>query len=335
MEKSAAGQPCDSSHCGCGVPRRDFLQFAGIGALAVLLRNVPAMAGPFETADFQRFVPEDKKLSPQWVKSLFERGEPTIYRGTDLKYIGMPIGGLTCGQLYLGGDGKLWHWDIFNQIFHTGDHNYANPVEPNSPLQQGFSIVIGGADGSTVRKLDASGFSDVSFKGQYPIGTVEYRDAGCPVAVTLEAFSPFIPLDTDASSVPVTIQQFTLKNTGSQRVDVDLTAHLENAIGLYSDQQHEYVRKNETSRQENRLLLLNCSADAPRSASAGANRETIVFEDFEGTDYGKWTVAGTAFGKGPMKGNATAENLTGYLGNSLVNSYATSDVAGKADLAVI
>ena len=86
---------------------------------------MPVMAGPFETtiqeaaeqeaSEQGKLVPADKKLDPQWVKSLFERGTREVYRGKDLEKIGMPIGGLCAGQLYLGGDGKLWHWDIFNK----------------------------------------------------------------------------------------------------------------------------------------------------------------------------------------------------------------------------
>ncbi len=316
---------CNTSDCGCSVPRRGFLQLTGLGALAVLMRNVPAMAGPFERADFNDLVPEDKKLSPEWIKSLFDRGEPTVYRGDDLKYIGMPVGGITTGQLYLGGDGKLWLWDIFNKRHATGAENYAHPVIPHSPLAQGFSLSIGTGNASDRRSLDAKGFSDISFRGQYPIGTVEYRDANSPLAVKLEAFSPFIPLSVDDSSLPLTIMQFTLKNTGAEHINAELTGYLENAVGLYSEEEVNYVRKNDVTRDGARLLLLNCSAVAP--ATAESHRAPIVFEDFEGPDYGKWTVEGTAFGKGPVKGDATSENLSGYLGKSLVNSYA----AGGSD----
>lgn len=104
------------------------------------------MAGPFECADFDQLVPADKKLSPDWIKSLFDRGQPTVYRGEDLKHIGMPIGGIGAGYLYLGGDGKLWHWDIFNKTGGTGADHYANPMKPESPLEQGFAIraTVGG-----------------------------------------------------------------------------------------------------------------------------------------------------------------------------------------------
>ena len=41
--------------------------------------------------------------------------------------------------------------------------NYAKPPAPHYPLEQGFSLRIGG----TTRPLDRRGFSDIRFRGQY------------------------------------------------------------------------------------------------------------------------------------------------------------------------
>src|SRR6266568_3722528 len=193
---------CSNSRCVCstaasrsGWDRREFLKLIGLGAGALAVQPWQAMAGPFTREDFDRLVPADKKLQPDWIKSLTERGEREVYRGSDLDKIGMPIGGLCAGQLYLGGDGKLWHWDIFNKHIGTGAEHYANPMHPASPLDQGFALMISEGSQTQIRSLDRSGWSDISFSGEYPIGFVEYRDAACPVTVSLEAFSPFVPLN--------------------------------------------------------------------------------------------------------------------------------------------
>ncbi len=80
----------------------------------------------------------------------------------------MPIGGLCAGQLYLGGDGKLWHWDIFNRVEHTNDAHYAHPLRPESPLDQGFAVRIKTDDKTEIRTLDRDGFADIRFRGEYP-----------------------------------------------------------------------------------------------------------------------------------------------------------------------
>ena len=64
-----------------GLDRRRFLKHTGAGALACLSSRLPVMAGPFTREDFEKLVPADKKLSPEWVKSLFERGTPQVYQG--------------------------------------------------------------------------------------------------------------------------------------------------------------------------------------------------------------------------------------------------------------
>ena len=184
---------CNCPSGSCGPNRREFLALMGVGATAALVSGIPAMAGPFERADFDKLVPADKKLSAEWLKSLTDPGAPAVYRGADLTFIGMPVGGLCTGQLYLGGDGKLWHWDIFNKHMGTGDAHYSKPPLPDLPLDQGFALRVTAGGKSVTRALDASGFADIAFRGEYPIGYVEYRDPAVPVTVSLEAFSPCVP----------------------------------------------------------------------------------------------------------------------------------------------
>ncbi|HUD46298.1 MAG TPA: GH116 family glycosyl-hydrolase [Candidatus Baltobacteraceae bacterium] len=257
--------------------RREFLKISAATTLGLAFSRLPVMAGPFTRADFEHLVPADKKLRPEWVKSLFERGTPEILRGSDLKFIGMPVGGIGAGQLYLGGDGRLWHWDIFNQSIQTGSEHYARPLTPASPLQQQFTLTIG----PDTRTLDGAGFSEVAFRGEYPIGTVEYADAGVPVAVKLEAFSPFIPLNTDDSSLPATILQFTLRNTSALPVEATLSGQLENGVCL-NNRSEDGLLRNRVVREVGLTTLL-CSAEK------AASRPTAPLEELP--DFGTMALA--------------------------------------------
>jgi uncharacterized protein (DUF608 family) len=310
--------------------RRAFLKTSAATTLGLMFSRLPVMAGPFTRADFDHIVPADKKLRPEWVKSLYERGTPEVLRGNDLKFIGMPIGGIGAGQLYLGGDGRLWHWDIFNQTSGTGSEHYAGPLTPSSPLAQQFSLTVAGQK----RTLDSTGFSDVSFRGEYPIGIVEYADAAIPVTVKLEAFSPFIPLNTDDSSLPATILQFTLRNTSAQPVEAALTGQLENAVCL-NHRDQEGVLRNRVLRELGLTTLL-CSAE--KSNPPATSRPDLVFEDWNKETYDGWKVEGTAFGHGPIK-KSDIPSYQGDVGGDterVANSHASApaDSVERRDNAV-
>ncbi|HEX8234825.1 MAG TPA: GH116 family glycosyl-hydrolase [Abditibacteriaceae bacterium] len=198
--------------------------------------------------EFLRVVPAEKGLSPEWIAQLSQRGEPETFTGDDLHLIGMPVGGLFCGTLYLGGDGRLWLWDIFNRakegiapntVFYKGQEVKSRDgsafLEPPLPddhrlVQQGFTLTVKTAENKIERPLEARGFTSVSFTGQYPIANIEYSDVDVPIKTRLEAFSPFIPLNAADCSLPATIFRFTLHNTGSETVEVELTGKLENAV---------------------------------------------------------------------------------------------------------
>ncbi|HNU98751.1 MAG: twin-arginine translocation signal domain-containing protein [Verrucomicrobia bacterium] len=317
-----------SSNGGCacsgGWPRRDFLKAVGLGTAAAAVHPWEAMAGPFTRADFEKLVPRDKKLRPEWVKSLFERGERTVYRGSDLDHIGMPIGGLCAGQVYLSGDGRLMHWDIFNQHIGTGAEHYAKPMAMNQPFMQDFHIRVTSGTRSRVRRLCRDDWRDVSFNGQYPIGRVEYRDPEFPVSVDLEAFSPFIPLNTADSSLPATVMRFRVRNTSDAGVSVQLGGILQNAICLHTGKTRQGFRCNRLVREENALILEASAEDLPAGPSTA--RADIGFDDFERESYGDWLAGGAAFGSGPVEMTRIPQYQgdVGGRGRRVVNSHASA-----------
>jgi len=302
VEDSCCAPAGEMPDCGCGgtsgLTRRDFVGVSGMSLAGLALSNslaARALAGPFLTSDFQEhLVPADKKFDSAWIRLLFERGEPIVYHAAagELDNIGMPIGGICTGQLYLGGDGKLWHWDIFNLTApeemrdYRGPH-YAKPMPATSPIEQGFAIRTtprGGA--AQTRRLDKSGFHDISFRGQYPIGFVEYRDTALPVEISLEAFSPFIPLNEDDSGLPATIMEFRVKNTSKTPVEVELAGWLQNAVCLASGKPGAGTRRNRVVRETGKATILDCSA-APAAGAQPA--EAAAFK--QQPDYGTMALA--------------------------------------------
>ena len=228
------------------------------------------------TPEFARLVSPDKGLAAQWRRALSERGEPEVCRGDELRHIGMPVGGICAGQLYLSGDGRLWHWDLFKGYGGTDEpidprgHHYAEPMPVRSPLDQGFALQVQCGQDVQTRRLDASGFSDLSFEGRYPMGCVRYYDADCPVEVSLTAFSPFIPLDEENSSLPATVMEYVVSNRSHTGMEVNLAGWLENKICHYDDEAGNGLRRNRMTRRAG-ALMLGCHAEA----DAGADPSTL------------------------------------------------------------
>ena len=194
---AAPGKQIPSSCCG-QMERRDFLRFVGLGAAAGLTAQMPVMAGPFEAADFEKLVPADKKLDPAWVEvALRPRRADRLSRARNWRRSACPSAASAPGQLYLGGDGRLWHWDIFNQHIGTGDEHYAQPPKPASPLEQGFAHPHHGRrQDDEFGALDRAGFSDITFSRRVsdrPRSSTAIRQRRS--TVSLEAFSPFVPLE--------------------------------------------------------------------------------------------------------------------------------------------
>ena len=329
-EHTAGEADCCSAPGDCGPAdpgRREFIKLAGASAASLAAMGpLPSLAaGPDSKLSADHFVPVDKKLDPKWIKSLSAKGESTWYGGAELDTIAMPVGGICTGQVYLTGDGRLVHWDVFNKLIFTGygRDNYRPGRKPQSPLKQGFALRIKAGGKTLVRPLDRKGFPGVRFRGEYPIATVEYAEKDLPVSVTLEAFSPFIPLSAEDSALPATVMQFTVKNTSGAPAEVTLAGWLENGVCPDSGEQMDGTRVNRLVGRGGMTMLLGeaMAAKTPRE-----KRPPIVLADFEGDDYGDWTVEGKAFGKGPARGTLPQQQeVSGFRGKGLVNTYLGGD----------
>ena len=247
--------------------RRTFIQNSSLVTAGLLAAKLDAFANSISPVADPILI---KRLDPAWVKSLYQRGTPTTYLKSknELQYIGMPVGGIMCGMVYLGGDGRLWLWDVFNKnqsgvvyknipwhekIQFNFDYvrpfdgaNYVEPVKDVRPLDQGFTIRVG----DVTRKLEESDWEEVSFEATYPVATIKFTDKNFPVAVSLKAYSPFIPLNEQDSALPLTIFSYTVENKSASPVSVEITGRLENKAALYSANDPEYFRMNEAVKDQ-------------------------------------------------------------------------------------
>ena len=301
------------------------------------------------TEAWSKVIPPEKNLSPEWGKSLFERGSPRSYTGDALMNIGMPVGGITTGALvYLGGDGKLWHWDIFNrplngvvprmiqykdrswhqrpkgiEVWQGG--NYIDPIRNQpSPFEQGFALKVTVDGKEQIRSLDRKGWKEVVFTGAYPFGTVTYSDPDCPIKVTLEAYSPFCPLNYDDSSYPATIMSYRLENISTKPIEAQIGGWLENPVLIDTIKIYPGVLRTNSVISEKGLVMMVSEAVDPSGGKAA--RPDVVFEDFEKASYEGWEVEGTAFGKGPVAKAEVPAHVgeTAMKGERAVNSHASA-----------
>lgn len=268
-------------------------------------------------------VPINKGLSQEWIDSLYNRGEKPVYTGEDLDYIGMPVGGIAAGQLYLMGDGTLADWQLFDHpisymLGQSGSSFNAN-IFPR-PVKQGFAVSVKNAGGKeTVKTLSKSGFGQVVFNGQYPIGVVDYSEKGCPVAVRMQAFSPFIPLEAKDSALPATIFEITVSNTSKQDVSANVLGWLGNGVNYTVKNRADFSGKTVFSKEGDTTRLVHTYI--PKVNEVEDPRPGILFADFDGADWNGWIADSTVFGEKPAAVDSdVGKEFEGAQGNGFACS---------------
>ncbi|MGV8978528.1 MAG: GH116 family glycosyl-hydrolase [Cellulomonas sp.] len=166
---------------------------------------------------------------------------PGRWLGAGASAAAFPLGGIGTGNVSLGVRGELRDWELHN-----------SPAKGGRLPFSFFAIDVRGAEIDTVTRVlqsrlrapheadqgyyagDLGGlprFDDSRMLGEYPFVRVDFDDAAVPVQVSLEAFTPFIPLDADASGIPCAVLRYRVTNPTRHSVTVSVIGSLANPVG--------------------------------------------------------------------------------------------------------
>lgn len=268
----------------------------GIGVLAA---HFPAWSRSiFAWEQTLHNIPVDKGIGAEWLASLYERGEPIRYckSRNELRYIGMPIGGLHTGTVYIGGDGRLWLWQIYNTAYdglmegiepkvvqwNNGKEQvkvrvrdgaaYIEPAIADNlrVLEQGVAVSVAYQGTQWVKELRENHWDEIVFEPSYPTCKITYSSADYPVDVVLTAYSPFIPLDVESSSLPMTSLHVEVINKTADPLEILISGWMEN--GVHKNRKNfEAVRKVSTTKRlaKAKTIYFECQGVAEQDRKAG------------------------------------------------------------------
>ncbi len=168
---------------------------------------------------------------------------PRIFRGRQRELIGFPLGGVGAGCISLGGRGQLKEWWIVNRPDKGRAPRYAFPaIWAQVGSRKAFARVLeaqilppysrGPSDLGSDNVPGLPRLQTCTFTGEYPLARVDFEDSSMPVRVALEAFSPFIPLDADASGLPIAVLRYHVSNPAPSTAKVSIAWSIDNPVGL-------------------------------------------------------------------------------------------------------
>ena len=170
------------------------------------------------------------------------------YDGENLRRIALPLGGIGTGTVSLGGRGNLQDWAIMNTPAIGYTPTMKQGMRDLGPFFALFTdragekrtLVLEGSldtehfescEGAEIPNHGLPRFRDCRFDAAYPMAQVHLSDEEMPLDVTLKAFTPLIPGESDRSALPGAVLTYELTNTGSDDVEASVCGTIINIIG--------------------------------------------------------------------------------------------------------
>jgi uncharacterized protein (DUF608 family) len=217
--------------------RRTFLKrVAASGALGTTLAGFASAAEGLPSAGAK-----EKRVISTVEATDSQISFPRVFRGRSLRMIAFPLGGIGTGTISLGGRGQLRDWEIFNRPDKGDSPEYCFPalwvqVKGRQPVARVLEARIqppyegasglGSANVPGLPRLESA-----VFRGAFPFAWIDFHDDALPLRVSLEAFNPLVPLDVEASGLPIAILRYAIKNPHSMPAKLGVAYSVQNPIG--------------------------------------------------------------------------------------------------------
>ncbi|MHC4680928.1 MAG: GH116 family glycosyl-hydrolase, partial [Planctomycetota bacterium] len=171
------------------------------------------------------------------------------YTGAHLNKVAFPVGGVGAGMFCLEGTGTISHvsvknrMDFFNEpctfaaVCIKGRSNVARVIEGPIPDWKYFGSPMTGR-GSKGASYGLPRFREASFLARFPFGTVSLTDDAVPLDVEITGWSPFIPGNSDDSSLPVGALEYRFKNPTDKRIEGVFSFHSRNFMAIDPRREH-------------------------------------------------------------------------------------------------
>lgn len=163
------------------------------------------------------------------------------YAGKKLTEIAYPIGGIGTGSISIGGWGNLKDFEIMNRPAKgfTPERTFFSVYAKESKGKPDARIIMSPPQGSLSFPHGYSNSSGIGlrhffkndFCSAFPFAKLNFYDSDFILDVSLEVFNPFIPLNSDDSSIPVVIFLIKLSNKSKNKTNISLCFSMENFIG--------------------------------------------------------------------------------------------------------
>ncbi|MBT3275063.1 MAG: hypothetical protein HN368_18050, partial [Spirochaetales bacterium] len=170
------------------------------------------------------------------------------YNGAFLRRIALPLGGIGTGTVSLGGRGNLQDWAIMNSPAIGYTPNIMDGMRDIGPFfalytdsegQKTTTLLEGALDtevfedsqGSRATNHGLPRFRECRFETAYPFAQVILKDKEVPVEVTMKAFNPLIPGDSERSGIPIAVLSYSVKNPTQKTISASVCGTVLNCIG--------------------------------------------------------------------------------------------------------